>query len=100
MVVAVEHLQPMQSNNATGFKSQRVQIILWCTPIRLQRTSWLQIFSRGVEFFRVTVKWVQFDAITEVEMPGRREMYIIHISRILSSIFCSLQTDAVKDVDK
>ena len=52
----VEHLQPMQSNNATGLKSQRVQIIWWCTPIRLQRTSWLQTFLRGGEFFRVTVK--------------------------------------------
>ena len=97
MVVAVEHLQPMQSNNATGFKSQRVQIIWWCTPIRLQRTSWLQTFSRGGEFFRVTVNWVQFDAITEVETPGRREGVLYTF--ILKLIFCILQFNAIKNVD-
>ena len=95
----VEHLQPMQCNNATGFKSQRVQIIWWCTPIRLQRTSWLQTFSRGSEFFRVTVKWVQFDAITEVETPGRRERVYLLYTFLLQLIFCILQFYAIKGVD-
>ena len=56
-----------------------------------------KLFCAAVNFFRVTVKWVQFDAITEVETPGGREGVLYTF--ILQLIFCILQFDAFKDVD-
>ena len=55
-----------------------------------------KVFCAAVNFFRVTVKWVQFDAITEVETPGRREGVLYTF--LLQLIFCILQFDAIKDV--
>ena len=45
------------------------------------------------------MKWVQFDAITEVETPGRRERVYLLYTFLLQLIFCNLQFDAIKDVD-
>ena len=40
---------------------------------------------------------MQFDAITEVETPGRREGVLYTF--LLQLIFCILQFNAIKDVD-
>ena len=40
---------------------------------------------------------MQFDAITEVETPGRWER--VYCTVLLQLIFCILQFDAIKDVD-
>ena len=56
-----------------------------------------KLFRAAVNFCQVTVKYVQFDAITEVETPGGREGVLYTF--ILQLIFCILQFDAIKDVD-
>ena len=58
-----------------------------------------KLFRAAVNFFWVTVKYVQFDAITEVETPGRRERMYLLYTFLLQLIFCNLQFDAIKDVD-